>query len=146
MEYSFEKHRITGGINADAAFWQGLEEGEFRLPRCAHCQAWTWPAHFRCGKCGSWDFEWVALEPHGRIFSWTRSWYVFDRVRERADDVPYVTVLAEIPAADGARVMGVLRGSEEGLRIGAEVWGSIEAPAARTKGYPSITWSLRAGA
>jgi uncharacterized OB-fold protein len=143
MEYSFQKNRINGGINADEEFWKGLEEGEFRLPRCAQCDAWTWPAHFRCGDCGSWDFKWVVLEPQGRVFSWTRSWYAFDRVRERSEDVPYVTVLAEIPAANGARVMGILKGSEEGLRVGAAVSGVIEAPSAKTKGYPSITWHLR---
>jgi hypothetical protein len=33
-------------------------------------------------------------------------WYAFDRTAERAPDVPYVVVLAEIPAADGAHREG----------------------------------------
>lgn len=142
MQYSFEQHKIIGGIGADDPYWAGLEDGRFLLPRCSGCQAWTWPAHYRCGKCGSWEFDWVELEPKGTVFTWTRSWYVFDRVRERADDVPYVTVVAEIPGADDARVMGVLQGTEEGLHTGAAVIGSIDPPSDKSKGYAAIRWIL----
>ena len=142
MEYSFEKNRIVGGIGADDAYWRGLEDDEFKLPRCADCGAWTWPAHFRCGKCGSWDFNWVKLEPVGQVFTWTRSSYAFDRVKERAADVPYVTIVAEIPQAGGARVIGMLDGSEDGLRIGAAVRGIILPPSEKSKWYPSICWRL----
>lgn len=142
MAFQFEKHRIVGGIGADDEYWRGLEQGEFKLPRCTGCGRWTWPAHYRCGKCGSWDFEWIRLEPVGTVYSWTRSWYAFDRVKERAADVPYVTILAEIPAAGGARVMGVLHGNEDGLRIGAPVRGVIAPPSEKSKGYPSILWEL----
>ena len=142
MEYSFQQHKINGGINADDEYWKGLEEGEFRLPRCSGCKTWMWPAHFRCAQCGSWDFDWIAVEPRGTIFTWTRSWYAFDRVAERTEDVPYVTVVAEIAEAGGARVMDVLAGSEDGLRIGAPVKGKIEPPSAKSKGYASITWTI----
>jgi hypothetical protein len=51
-------------------------------------------------------------------------------------------VLAEIPAADGARVVGVLRGPEKQLGIGAPVRGQIDAPSAKTQGYAVIRWEL----
>ncbi len=142
MEYSFEKHKITGAIEADDQYWRSLEEGEFKLPRCASCKRWTWPAHFRCGRCGSWDFEWVALEPKGTIFAWTRTQYAFDRVLERKAQVPYVTLVAEVPAADGVRVMGVLKGDERNLHTGMAVKGSIDPPSANSKWYPSIRWEI----
>jgi uncharacterized OB-fold protein len=142
MGYEFEKVRILGGIGADDQFWRGLEDGLFRLPKCAGCGVWTWPAHFRCGKCGCWDNEWIDLQAHGTIYSWTRTWYAFDRVSERAEDVPYVTILAEIPLAGGVRVLGVLEGDQAGLKIGARVRGVIAAPSAKTKGYPSIRWVI----
>ncbi len=142
MAYSFEQHKMSGAIGADDEYWRGLEDGKFRLPQCSSCQNWTWPAHYRCGKCGSWDFKWVDLEPKGTVFTYTRSQYAFDRVLERKDDVPYVTVVAEIPAAGNVRVMGVLKGDETGLAIGAPVKGSIEPPSAKTKHYPSIRWEL----
>jgi hypothetical protein len=142
MEYSFEKHKIIGAIEADDQYWRSLEEGEFKLPRCASCRHWTWPAHFRCGRCGAWEFEWVSLEPAGIIFAWTRSQYAFDRVLERKRQVPYVTVVAELPAADNVRVMGVLKGDERDLRIGMPVRGSIDPPGAPSKGYASIRWEV----
>lgn len=142
MAYSFEQHKITGAIEADDEYWRGLEEGKFQLPRCSSCKSWTWPAHFRCGHCGSWDFEWVELEPKGRVFTYTRTRYAFDRVLERKDDVPYVTIVAEIPEANNVRVMGVLKGDETGLKIGAPVIGSIDPPSPKTKHYPSIRWEL----
>jgi uncharacterized OB-fold protein len=142
VEYSFRAHRIGGGIGADDRFWESLEEGVFRMPRCAGCERWMWPAHFRCGRCGSWEQRWEEVEPIGSVYSWTRSWYAFDRTAERADDVPYVVVVAEIPAAGGARVVGVLDGPDEGVRIGAPVRGHIDAPSARSKGYAAVRWSL----
>lgn len=141
MEYSFEKHRINGGINADAEYWRGLEDGIFQLPRCKGCGRWMWPAHYRCGKCGAWEMEWVKVEPEGTIFTWTRSWYAFDRVKERGEDVPYVTVVTEVKGTT-ARVIGMLEGDETGLRIGAPVRGIIKPPSPKSKNYASIVWNL----
>jgi len=135
-------HKITGGIGADDPFWDALEAGEFRMPRCAGCGRWTWPAHWRCGECGSWEFYWNVVEPAGTVYSWSRTWYAFDRTRERAGDVPYVVVLVEIDGTDGARVLGVLRGDEVALKIGARVAGAVLPPSDKALGYPSIVWSL----
>ena len=143
MGYSFEQHKMPGAIGADDAYWRGLEDGKFALPRCSSCGHWTWPAHFRCGQCGSWDFDWVELEPEGRIFTYTRTYYAFDRVLERKDDVPYVVIVAEIPAAGDSRVIGILEGSEDGLAIGATVHGRILPPDPKTKHYPSLVWKLK---
>ena len=135
-------HKITGGIGADDPFWDALEAGEVRLPRCAGCGRWTWPAHWRCGGCGSWEFHWNIVEPAGTVYSWTRTWYAFDRTRERSGDVPYVVVLVEIDGTDGARVLGVLSGDEAAVKIGARVAGAILPASEKSLGYPSIMWSL----
>jgi uncharacterized OB-fold protein len=142
MTYRFYENRIAGGVAADDRYWESLEEGEFRVPRCDGCERWMWPAHWRCGECGSWDISWQSVDPLGTVYSWTRTWYAFDRVAERADQVPYVVVLTELPQAGGIRILGVLRGDESGLRIGAPVTGSIDPPSPRSKGYASIRWSL----
>ena len=145
MQHALPDLRITGGINADDGFWEGLADGEFRMPRCATCRRWRWPANWRCSECGGWDQEWVTLEPMGSVYSWTRSWLAFDRTGTRAGDVPYVVVLAEISAAGGARVLGVLGGDEAGLAIGAPVRGVVLAPSAKSLGYPSLQWVLADG-
>jgi uncharacterized OB-fold protein len=134
--------KITGGIGADDPFWDGLEAGELRLPRCGGCGRWTWPAHWRCGECGSWEFRWTEVEPAGTVFSWTRTWYAFDRTRERAGDVPYVVALVEVDGTDGARILGVLAGDEAPLQVGARVTGAILPPSEKSLGYPSLVWSV----
>jgi len=138
----WQDRRITGGIGADDPFWEALEAGDFRLPRCCGCGRWTWPAHWRCGECDSWEFRWTAVEPVGTVYSWTRTWYPFDRTKGRAGDIPYVVVLVEVDATDGARVLGVLTGDEAPLKIGARVTGAILPPSERSLGYPSIVWSV----
>lgn len=141
MEAESNPHRIMGGIGADEEYWDYLEKGEFRLSQCAACKKWIWPAHWRC-PCGSWDIEWVKVEPKGTVYTWTETFYKFDRVPERHDDVPYHTVLAEIPHAGKARVMGMLQGDPTGIRIGAPVHGVIQPPSPKSKGYATICWVL----
>lgn len=134
--------RIRGGIGADEGYWAALERGEFAISRCSGCNRWMWPAHWRCGHCGSWDIAWEAIEPVGRIYTWTRNHAVSDVVRERRVDVPFVTLLVELPQADGARVAGVLLGDESGLRIGAPVKGIILPADERSKGYVTMAWQI----
>ncbi len=139
---SITRAPISGGINADEDYWDALDRGEFRLPRCASCHRWRWPANWRCADCGGWDQEWVEVIPNGTVYSWTRSWMTFDRIAGRAADVPFVVILAEVPTADNARVLGVLSGSEHGLAIGAPVRGIITPPSEKSLGYPSLCWTL----
>jgi uncharacterized OB-fold protein len=136
------QHVIRGGIAADAEFWRYLGEGELRLPRCAECGTWMWPANFRCGECGCWEQEWVAREPRGVVYSWTRTWYPFEHVEERRDDLPYTVALVEIPDSGGARVLGMVHGDDSGVRCGAEVRGTVLPPTVKAKGYPSIVWEV----
>ena len=142
MTPTFLEHRIAGGVGADDGFWASLEEGGFRISRCAGCKEWLWPAHFRCAGCGCWELEWVERELRGTVFSWTRTWYPFEMVAERAEDLPYTVALVEIPDTAGARVLGILEGDTEHVRIGRTVHGVIDPPCEKTKHYPSIRWIL----
>lgn len=127
---------------ADGQFWDGLDEGKLRICRCDGCKSWIWPAHYRCARCGGYDMEWPEVAARGTIYAWTRSHIASDRIPERAPDVPYVVVLAELPHAGNARVWGVLKGSQSGLQIGARVRGEIDPPSAKTKGYSAIRWLI----
>jgi uncharacterized OB-fold protein len=138
--YRFLANRIRGGIAADDAYWIGLEEGVFRLPRCSNCPRWTWPAHWRCGRCGSWDLHWVEVSPLGTIHAWTRARLNFEGMEERAGQVPYVTALVEVDGTDATRVLGVLKGDEASLAVGARVRGEIDPTSPVTKGYASMRW------
>jgi uncharacterized OB-fold protein len=122
-------------------YWEGLSRSQFTQPRCAACGTWYWPARFRCAECGSFDQEWTLVAPEGTVYSWTRCWYPF--VPARTDQLPYVVVLAELPEAGDARVLGVLDGAEDGLRIGAPVRGRIGAPSERSGGLATVMWRLQ---
>ena len=133
---------IKGGIAGDGEFWDALDRGEFRISRCAGCETWIWPAHFRCGMCGSWQINWPEVEPQGTVYSWTRTHYVTATIKERAVDLPFVVLLVELPGAGNVRIDGVLTGSEDGLRIGAPVRGVIQPPSEKTKGYTAMAWAI----
>lgn len=125
---------------ADGPYWNALAEGRLELPRCAGCGRWHWPAVFRCGACGEWNARWEAVEMRGRVFSWTRSWHAF--AGAEALGVPYVSVIVELPQADGRRVLGVLEGKAETLAIGAEVRGIASVTPFGEGSIPSIRWRL----
>ena len=140
-----EHRRIAGGIGADGPFWDALERGDFVGPKCSSCNRWMWPAHYRCGTCGSWDIGWEAIEPSGSLYTWTRNHAVSDVIKERREDTPYVTLLVELPQAGSIRIPGVLEGSEEGLAIGAPLKGRHRPGDEKSKGYATMVWSLTAG-
>jgi uncharacterized protein len=137
-----DRQVIRGGIAADKEYWDYLDQGQFRLPRCAGCQQWMWPANFRCGECGCWDMEWIERPMSGVVYSWTRTWYSFDHVEERAEDLPYSIALVEVVGSGGARVLGVVKGDDSGLRVGGRVSGDIDPPSIKTKGYSAVVWEV----
>jgi uncharacterized protein len=117
----------------DEQHWLGLNEGELRLQRCRACQEWIWGPQWICGRCHSFDLGWDVVEPVGSIFSWTRSWHLFSP--ELAPVMPVVTVIVELPAAGGRRVIGMLVDSGPEVRIGDPVHGVFEK-------HPTESWTL----
>jgi uncharacterized OB-fold protein len=135
------QYLATSGL--DAGYWEGLNDGRLRLPVCTACGHWIWPAQPRCPQCLHTELEWRDVEPEGVVHSWTRTWYPF--IAERADDLPYIVLLVELPHAGSIRVLGVYAGAgDDESQIGDRVRGVIEPPSSRTFGLPSLTW-IRAG-
>ncbi|UYP18674.1 zinc ribbon domain-containing protein [Rhodococcus sp. Z13] len=127
----------------DLPHWEGLVEGELRLQRCNACRAWIWGPQAICGSCHGFDIGWEKVEPAGTVYSWHRSWYPY--MDEYAGRLPYVTVLVELPGADGRRVLGLLVDDiDEDPRIGDEVVGAIELDEGAR--WPLVRWCrVRAG-
>jgi hypothetical protein len=149
--YSFEQHRLMGFYDSDDdEFWRGLEDGVLKLPRCAGCGIWRWEsvrAIFgaviaRCGECGTWPMRWSNVDLIGLLYGWVRTNQPLFGVEERWNDVPYVTIEVTVAENNGPRVMGLLQGGTDGLRIGATVRGSILPPTTSSKWYPALSWSL----
>lgn len=124
----------------DEPFWEALGRGVVELPRCGSCDEWLWPVRPACPHCHLTDMAWVPVEPEGTVYSWTRTWYPF--VAERADALPYVVVVAELPGAGGSRVLGVLDGDDDGLCIGARVSGRIAPAGPESLDLPALRWVL----
>ena len=117
----------------DAPHWEGLQVGEVRVQRCTRCGNWIWAPQPLCPRCHSFDLAWPAVESAGAVYSWTRTWQPF--TTELSGHVPFVVVLAELPAAGGRRLLGVLRdGDCADVRIGAPVRGEIDARPSRAAG------------
>ena len=60
---SYEERPAVGRQELPEEHWRGLEEGVVRLPRCADCKRPIRLVADRCLECGSWDQEWVEVEP-----------------------------------------------------------------------------------
>lgn len=133
-----EVHPFSGRV--DFPYWDGLGRGELLVQRCTSCARWSWPADWRCPGCGGYDLGWEGVEPTGIVYSWIRTHLPF--VAAYADLVPYVNVLVELPQAGGARLMGLLTGSEDDLEVGAPVTGTFQPASARTLDLPVLTWSI----
>jgi hypothetical protein len=92
-----------------------------------------------CGRCQTFDPKWPAVEPVGRIFAWSRTWHPF--IPELAGELPFVTVLVELPHAGGRRVLGLLAEIGDGdIAIGDGVAGIIQQPADAP--WPVLRWRL----
>ena len=131
---------VDFNTRVDAPHWNGFAAGELRLQRCTECKEWIWPADWRCRYCGSWDLGWEAVPLEGTVYSWVRTHHNF--MPAFKDLLPYVTVLIELPQAGGRRVLGLLAGDEQRLRIGARVEGFIEGPSERTQNLHALRWKL----
>src|SRR5205823_8222769 len=43
---------------------------ELRAQRCTACGSFRWPPGPLCSNCRSWDFDWVALDGTGEVYSY----------------------------------------------------------------------------
>tara|TARA_Y100000588_G_C13727313_1_gene699912 strand:- start:36 stop:323 length:288 start_codon:yes stop_codon:yes gene_type:complete len=73
-----------------------------------------------CHTCNSFELDWVAVEPTGKIYSWQRPHHpVHNALSDRG---PYIIVLVELPHADDIRMVGNLLGDpSQDIEIGAPV-------------------------
>ncbi len=126
---------------ADGPYWQGLAQGELRLPRCANCGAWHWPAVFRCASCGGWEMEWPVIEPRGTVYSWTRTWHEFPGLEGLAP--PFISATVEIANAGGLRLMGLFTDAD--ISIGLPVSGVFATTRCFEADIPALHWSSAGG-
>lgn len=55
----------------DEAFWDGCQNDELRMQRCAACKKYRWLPRPMCPYCNALEHEWVTVSGRGKVFSWT---------------------------------------------------------------------------
>lgn len=122
-----------------APFWSGLREERLRVQRCAACRQHQFGPEWLCHHCHGWDLEWVDVEPVGTVYSWTRIWHPTHPALK--DRCPYLTVVVELPQADGIRLVGNLLGDErQQVVIGSRVTGVFEHHPDTEPPYTLLQW------
>ena len=75
-------------------FWDGLDRGEFRVPKCNDCGDWNWIPYPACRSCLSDNLTWTPVSGKATLFSFT---IVYRGLGAFNAEVPYVIALAELP-------------------------------------------------
>jgi uncharacterized protein len=52
-------------------FWEGLRVGKLIVQRCNSCDRYFFYPRPFCAHCGSLDFQWESVAPHGTVYSFT---------------------------------------------------------------------------
>jgi uncharacterized OB-fold protein len=126
----------------DAPYWAATRESRLCVQQCGHCGGWQWGPEWLCHRCLSFDLEWRDVAPHGRIYSWERTWHA--PMPALQDSVPYLTVLVELPHAGGIRMVGNLLGDPlQEVMIGAEVRAVFEHHEDVARPYTLVQWEYK---
>jgi uncharacterized OB-fold protein len=103
-----------------APFWEGVRENVLKVQRNPKTGVYQWPPQWINHDDQTFDVEWVAVEPKGVIYSWTRVWHPVHPALKDAG--PYIVVVVELPHAGKVRMLGNLLGDpRQEVVIGAPV-------------------------
>jgi uncharacterized OB-fold protein len=118
-----------------APFWAGAAAGELRLVFCSSCDRPRWPPRPVCAHCHGFEFTWRAVEPHGRLYTWTG----VEHQTTRDLPPPYIVGLVEIADHPGVRLLGQVIGvHHEALRIDMPMVARFDV---LTDGVTLVNWT-----
>ena len=108
-----------------AEFWEGIDRGVLRVPRCETCGAYRWPPRPRCVTCGGVAFTWTEVAAEGTLYSWTTVGRAF--LPDFAEQVPYTVGIVELTHAKPIRMVGRVLGlPADRLEVGMRLVASFE--------------------
>jgi uncharacterized protein len=124
-------------------FWDGLRSETIMVQRNARTGVYQFPPQWICHDTQTFDVEWVATEPKGVIYSWTRVWHpVHPALKDRC---PYIVVVVELPQAGRVRMLGNLLGDpRQTVEIGAPVRAVFEHHNDADPPHTLLHWRLAA--
>ena len=123
----------------DRPYWEGTRQGILRVQRCRACATWQWGPEWLCHRCLSFEMDWEAVEPQGKVYAWARSWHpVHPALAGRG---PFLLVLVELPHAGGVRMLGNLLGeAHQAVAVGDSVRAVFERHDAGGRDWTLVQW------
>ena len=85
----------------DQYFWDGVQQHQLLVQRCAACGALRLPPVPMCGTCHATEWDTLAASGRGTVYSWILSHHP-----SAPDDTPRIVVLVQL--AEGPRVVSNL--------------------------------------
>ena len=126
-----------------APFWEGLREDKIMVQRNPRTGVYQFPPQWIAHDDQGFELDWVAVEPKGTIYSWTRVWHPVHPALK--DTGPYIVVVVELPQAGKVRMLGNLLGDpRQEVEIGAPVEGVFEHHPDAQPPYSLLQWRYAA--
>ncbi|MFG1958925.1 bifunctional MaoC family dehydratase N-terminal/OB-fold nucleic acid binding domain-containing protein [Nonomuraea sp. NPDC049028] len=96
-----EPYPLRPAVNADTAFfWEGVQQGELRIQRCADCGELRHPPGPICPACRSTNRTHTVASGHGTVYSYV----VHHHPPVPGRETPFVVAVVELP--EGVRIVG----------------------------------------
>ena len=122
MSFEGFKDLLPEITDLNAAYWEGLAEGEVRLQTCGACGARQHPPESFCYACGSTEVAWKPSTGAGEIYSFIEVHQLYNAAFK--DHLPYVVAIVQLD--DGPRILGAMLGLDVEPEIGARVKPAIK--------------------
>jgi len=115
--------RLRPALGHDNAWWwEGIDQGELRIQRCAGCGTLRHPPRPMCGRCQSIEWNWIVSRGAGAVYSYV----VLHHPPIPGYDFPLPVALIELD--EGTRLVANVVGCKPSeLRIGMRVQARIES-------------------
>lgn len=104
FDFSTVTPREPGADGLNGEFYTLAATGKIHLQRCSGCGHIQHPPRHRCRACLSEDLAWVRTDGMGTLYSWTTTYFAYDR--GWAPAVPYCTGVVELP--EGVRLIAAM--------------------------------------
>src|SRR5436190_14448490 len=115
---TFPVYDPPADVEVAAPFWEAIQRGELRLPRCSRCHRWQWYPDAAGPDCADATLEWVAVPLSGVLHTFTRVYRPF--LPGDGASVPYVIGFVELDDVTGVRLVANIA-DDENVAIGRRV-------------------------
>jgi len=116
------------------SFYKFVGEGKLMSAKCNKCDEVMLPPRPVCTKCYSKDLQWVELEGHGKLLTYT---VIHVSPKQFEALAPYSVGIVKLD--EGPQLLGMIRGVEpDKIKIGMSLTVNFEKPTSTQTQWP--TW------